>query len=645
MRQAETADAEFAQFSETVEMLARDAEYMYANADEYGRFLVDAPNPENDGVLSLHMTYSAETDITDPAIIDEAGLLGNEQSTLLNCHAGNPSMAACYLATETGLFIEADYKAAAKCDENGNPLNYEAKERPWYSGTKSTGRTYFTNIVKESTGKSEGMMCGCPIYYEGQFMGVAAAGMYLDDISKLVSSTSIGQNSIAAIINDEGKLLFSSDTSGILSVTNENADVDMRTDANSGFAGMVSEAVAGKKGIRNFSIGETKYFGAFAPMETVGWTFMVMFPEEEVFSSTETLLEEMDNETKKTETTFTNYIARMLNSLIIVAIIATVVSSFAAKKMANDIVRPINKLTQKVLAIQGESLDFIWDENTGDETQKLAISFENMTQRMKSYIAEVTKITAEKERIGAELGVAQRIQAAMLPNVFPPFPDRSEFDIYATMHPAKEVGGDFYDFFFVDSTHLAVVIADVSDKGVPAAMFMMVTKTMIQNRALMGGTPAEILEFVNDQIVAKNEEYMFVTVWMGILDVTNGNVIATNAGHEYPAIKKAGGNYEYLKDKHGLPIGAMEGSKYKDYEFVMEPGDSFFVYTDGVTEATNEEKEFWGMDNVLDALNEDPEREPKDTLTGVTVAINKYMGTANQFDDITQLCLRYNGNN
>lgn len=641
--QANTADAEFAQFKETVEMLASDAEYLYANSDKYGRYMVSPPDPANDGELSLHMTYSANTNINDPAIIDEAGLLGNARQTLLDSHAGNPAMAACYYATESGLFIEADYSSAAKCDENGNPLNYEAAERPWYIGTKEAKETYFTNIVRESTGKRVGMMCGSPIYYNDQFMGVACSGMYLDDLDEMVSSTEIGENGIAAIINNEGKLLFSSDKTGVFSVTDENANTDMRGDTNPGFAGMVSEAVAGNTGVRNFTLNDTKYYAAFAPMETVGWTFIVMLPESEVFSTTNALLEEVDKENSNLDKTITTYIARMLNTVVIMGVIAVILAAIAARKMATSIVRPINKLTNKVLAIHGDNLDFSWDEKTDDETQDLAESFESMTKRMKEYIQEVTQITAEKERIGAELSIATKIQEAMLPNVFPPFPDRKEFDIYATMTPAKEVGGDFFDFFFMDKEHLVVVIADVSDKGIPAAMFMMLTKTMIQNRALMGGTPSEILEFVNNQVCARNEAFMFVTVWLAILDVTTGDVIATNAGHEYPAIKKAGGKYEYLKDEHGLPIGAMEGVKYKNYEFKMEPGDSFFVYTDGVTEAINEKEEFWGMDNALNALNKNDYDTPQETLAGMKVELTEYMGDAMQFDDITQLCLFYKG--
>ncbi|SFO12781.1 sigma-B regulation protein RsbU (phosphoserine phosphatase) [Pseudobutyrivibrio sp. JW11] len=641
--QANTADAEFAKFRDTVELLASDAEYLYANSDSYGRYMVNPPDPANNGELSLHMTYSANTNINDSAIIDEAGLLGNARQTLLDAHAGNKAMAACYYATESGLFIEADYSSAAKCDENGNPLNYEASERPWYIGTKEAKKTYFTNIVRESTGKRVGMMCGSPIYYDDQFMGVACAGMYLDDLDEMVSSTEIGENGIAAIINNEGKLLFSSDTAGVLTVTDENANTDMRGDTNPGFAGMVSEAVAGNTGVRNFTLNDVKYYAAFAPMKTVGWTFIVMLPESEVFSTTNALLTEVNNENDELEITLTKYILRMLYSLVIIGIIAAVVVFIGAGHMATSIVRPMNKLTSKVLEIKGDNLDFTWDETTDDETQDLAESFESMTKRMKEYIQEVTQITAEKERIGAELSIATKIQEAMLPNVFPPFPDRNEFDIYATMTPAKEVGGDFFDFFFMDKNHLVVVIADVSGKGVPAAMFMMLTKTMIQNRALMGGTPSEILEFVNNQVCARNEADMFVTVWLAILDVTTGDVIATNAGHEYPAIKKAGGKYEYLKDKHGLPIGAMEGVKYKNYEFKMEPGDAFFVYTDGVTEATNEKEEFWGMDNALAALNKNDYETPQETLAGVQVEITEYMGDAMQFDDITQLCLLYKG--
>ena len=253
---------------------------------------------------------------------------------------------------------------------------------------------------------------------------------------------------------------------------------------------------------------------------------------------------------------------------------------------------------------------------------------------------EVSRVSAS---VKAELNTATQIQNSMVPNIFPAFPERKEFDVFAGMYTAKEVGGDFYDFFLVDDKHLAMVMADVSGKGVPAELFMMATKILISDRTLMGGTPAEILQFVNDRICSNNQADMFVTVWLGILEIETGKVIAANAGHEYPAICRKGGKYELLKDKHGFVIGGMEGIRYKDYEFTLNKGDALFLYTDGIPEANNAEQEQFGTDRMLDALNIDASGAPEDILANVKREVKSFVGEADQFDDLTMLCLKFNG--
>ena len=309
-------------------------------------------------------------------------------------------------------------------------------------------------------------------------------------------------------------------------------------------------------------------------------------------------------------------------------------------------IRPIsllNKASGEMVSNLESGAEFRIDVHTGDEIEELARSFEKMNGEVREYIRRLSEVTAEKERIGAELSVATRIQANMLPSIFPPFPDRSDMDIYATMHPAKEVGGDFYDFFLIDSSHLGVVIADVSGKGVPAALFMVIAKTLIKNRTLMGGTPAEILAFVNNQLCENNEEEMFVTVWLGILDLTTGLMTAANAGHEYPALKRKGGSFELFKDKHGFVLAGTENSRYRDYEIQFEPGDTLFVYTDGVTEAANADKELFKTSRMVEALNRHTTEACEPLLREMQKEIQSFVKAAPQFDDITMLALTYYG--
>ena len=242
-----------------------------------------------------------------------------------------------------------------------------------------------------------------------------------------------------------------------------------------------------------------------------------------------------------------------------------------------------------------------------------------------------------------ELTMATRIQASMLPSIFPAFPERQEFEIYASMDPAREVGGDFYDFFLVDEDHLCMVMADVSGKGVPAALFMMASKIILQSCAMLGQSPGEILTKTNEAICSNNPEDMFVTVWLGILELSTGRLTAANAGHEYPVIKQPEGGFELYKDRHGLVIGGMEGVRYQEYELQMRPGAKLFVYTDGVPEATDAEQKLFGLERTVAALNARSDANPEEILKTVRRSVNDFVKDAEQFDDLTMLCVEYKG--
>ncbi|MBR6390155.1 MAG: SpoIIE family protein phosphatase, partial [Lachnospiraceae bacterium] len=252
------------------------------------------------------------------------------------------------------------------------------------------------------------------------------------------------------------------------------------------------------------------------------------------------------------------------------------------------------------------------------------------------------KEEAEKERIGNELRMASDIQNDMLPHEFPPFPDIKEFNIYASMDPARDVGGDFYDFFMTDEDHLCIVIADVSGKGIPAALFMMISKVILQSNATMGVSAAEILERTNNALCSDNRSDMFVTIWIGILNIRTGVITAANAGHEYPALMQDG-RFSLLKDKHGLVIGGYEGMKYTEYEIHLNPGDKLFLYTDGVPEATSSNDDMFGTDRMIDALNMDPGADCEQILKNVRQSVDTFVQDAEQFDDLTMLCLEYHG--
>ena len=318
--------------------------------------------------------------------------------------------------------------------------------------------------------------------------------------------------------------------------------------------------------------------------------------------------------------------------------------------LRRKVIRPIDLLTQATGAfIQNNEEELaagtaqvnVPQIRTGDEVEQLADAFRKMEEDMLAYIRSFMAVTAEKERIGAELNVATQIQADMLPRIFPAFPARTEFDIYATMDPAKEVGGDFYDFFLVDDDHLAVVVADVSGKGVPAALFMVIAKTLIKNHAQNRETPAEVFTHTNAQLCEGNDAGLFVTAWMAVLEISTGKLISVNAGHNPPLLQRAGGSYEWLRSRPGFVLAGMEGMRYRENEMELNPGDRLFLYTDGVTEATDANQELYGDDRLQAALDRQGNVPVRQLLTGIKESIDAFVGDAEQFDDITMLGLEY----
>ncbi len=328
----------------------------------------------------------------------------------------------------------------------------------------------------------------------------------------------------------------------------------------------------------------------------------------------------------------------MVAILVIYAVVLTILFLMIRRLMMGQILQGVYSINGSLGRITAGDLDEKADFRNSIEFDELSDGINQTVDRLKDLIKEA------EGRIDAELALAAKIQAAFLPHEFPAFPDRGEFELYADMTPAKEVGGDFYDFFLIDDDHLCLVIADVSGKGIPASLFMMNSKVLIKSFASGDNTPAEVLEKANKEICENNQMEMFITVWLGILELSTGKMVASNAGHEYPVIGHAGEEFEMIKDNHGFVVGGMEGVKYKDYELQLRPGDKLFVYTDGVPEATNSENELFGTDRMISALNEEPAVPPEKILKNVRRRVDEFVQEAEQFDDLTMLCLEYKGN-
>ena len=636
--QADIADNVFSEVSGNVNALKEYAEYMYTHPEEFTDKPVSDPKPENDGKPSVQLQHEAAV---DPADDKKLGLAANMSEMMLSMFKNSDVLNSCFIATVDGNIIFVDDRAGANFDENGKLQTFEVRQRPWYLGAKEKGDIYFTGIELDAFTNIPGLVCSAPVYADGKLVAVVGADIFLNNISDYVNN-SLKYEGFVCIVNENGEIIFSPQKEGTFKAVTSDKTTDLRSGENKELAEFVNKSLKESVGLTSVKIDGRNYYLCSEPMKTVGWTVISALDKSVVDVPVQTLISNFERINGQSQESYHKSAGFSQQTLMIMILRILILASVAALVVAGRIVRPIEHMTKRIDEISGTDLAFEMDDSyrTNDEIEVLAQSFATLSRRTLSYIEQITKITAEKERIGAELELATKIQADMLPNIFPPFPDHEEFDIFASMTPAKEVGGDFYDFFLIDDNHIGIVMADVSGKGVPAALFMMMSKILVSNYAMMGGDPAKVLEQTNNQICKNNDEEMFVTVWFGILDLTTGNVKAANAGHEYPIIKKADGKFEILKDKHGFVAGGMDGMKFKNYEFTLERGGTLFLYTDGVPEATNSQNELFGTERMLAALNEEPQAEPEKLLGNMKKAVDEFVGDAPQFDDLTMLGIK-----
>ena len=335
--------------------------------------------------------------------------------------------------------------------------------------------------------------------------------------------------------------------------------------------------------------------------------------------------------------------------LSIVAAIFFIALAAVFMMMINKVViKPLKKVERNIRRYKDSKdsagvLKSLSHINSHNELANLSNDVCDLTKEMDDYMDKIENISAEREHIRTELTLAGKIQHSMLPKRFVFNPPRKEIEIYASMTPAREIGGDFYDFFMVDYNHMCMLIADVSDKGIPAALFMMASKITLSHTMSVSDSPAIILEEVNKSICKNNPEDMFVTVWLGLLDLRDGTMRCCNAGHEYPILKQPGKEFEQIKDKHGLVVGSIEDAKYSEYTLKLEPGAKLFVYTDGIPEASNPRNEMFGLERTLDELNNNLDNSPEEILNNMKKSVNEFVEDREPFDDLTMMCLHYKG--
>ena len=634
-------------FDDTIKVVNTIADYtskLFANPGDYPARAVEEPDINKDGEISLQVLKEEGIDLTDPTISSKLGLIGNLSELMLAVYA-DAKIDSCYCALPDGVMLLVDDHSKSKFDEDGNLMTIPIRERLWYTGAVQAKKIHFTDVTTDLFTNEISIMCSVPVYNGEELVAVIGADLFLNDVSVAVNSAA-RSGSFVCIVNQNGHVLFSPQTTGEFRITPAEEAEDLRQSTNTALATFVSDAMQAVTNLRLIELEDGLNYVAGAPIASVGWAVISVVPKSLADQPSEVMATQLNAIKEDAVASYNKGISQAKLTIIVLLAIIVILAISASLILSKRIVKPLETITKRIQSLGGDNLQFVMEDEyrTHDEIELLAESFAMLSEKTVKYISEVARISAEKERIGAELSLATRIQADMLPNIYPAFPERPEIDVYASMDPAKEVGGDFYDFFLVDDDHLCIFIADVSGKGVPAALFMMASMIILANNAQMGKSPAQILHDTNLAICSNNREEMFVTVWLGILEISTGKLTAANAGHEYPVIKQPNGNFEIFKDKHGFVIGGIDGAKYKEYDIMLEPGSKLFIYTDGVPEATNSEKELFGMDRMVDALNKASNASPKGILEAVRGSVNEFVKDAEQFDDLTMLCVEYRGN-
>lgn len=570
----------------------------------------------------------------------------------------------CFFASERGYIISADVMPEGKefvefLDAWYAP-SFDPRERPWYQEIKATGKSVFTGVYVGVEGYPC-ISCVAPYYDENGFAGMAGISNNISALYRQISINTIGDRGVNFILNEKGEVLLSSEKEGPLVASATPKDFQKYGETS---LALETECMTrGLSDVARITMGGREYYLAYAPIPDVGWSFGTLIERDVVVQPARDaksyLLARAEEKSSALRSFFWDNLLR--TAALLLALLAALF--FASRKVSDRFVQPILALTAGVREISGGNLDKKIDVKTGDEIEQLADSFNHMTDELQAYIRNLARTTAEKERIETEISVAARIQAGILPKHLPA---RTEMDLAASMTPAKEVGGDFYDFYFLDDCHLVVTVADVSDKGVPAALFMVAAKTLLKESALTMGpgdnlpvgakaahpAPAPTLSHpwlsdavarTNDRLAEANDEGMFVTVFTGVLDIRNGDFTYVNAGHNPPLLRR-NGNFEFLPVAAGPMLGAMGGMAFPAERLTLSAGDMLFLYTDGVTEAMNEAKEMFTGERLKGTLSDRAAgKSSAEVLAAVREAVSAHADGAEQSDDITMLGLVFQG--
>ena len=632
--------------------IAAQAEAIYQNPQQYPDREVAPPVPDSTKLAAqLLQSESLDTAMEDDTP-ERAELLklGNIQDLLVQYNAQNNMVSSTYLATESGWMIQADYIAFSKYKNTQSLLPYEASSRQWYSRAKEvpSGEVVYTDVLRDINEGGDCIVCASPVYYNNAVVAVAGVGSYLETVNNAVLNTSIGEAGYAFLVNQKGQVMVSGKADGETAAYAEQ-DRDLRKSENVELAAAVSDMVFGESSSVMITLDGREVYLAYAPLRRLGWSFAtvidvaeVLEPAKEsqqmILSLTENAAVRQHAEIRKMQIFFVGIFAA---AMLFISLFGTLFSK--------RITEPIRCLTQEVTKIDGGNLDCRIQLATGDEVEDLGNAFNSMTAQIQQYIANFAVITGEKERIRTEIQLASKLQKDMLPKVEGVFANCREFSLAASMVPAKGIGGDFYDFFLLDENHLVLVMADVSGKGIPAALFMVEAKTIIRGHITANVPLEQAVKEINNSLCANNENGMFVTAWIGVLTLSTGELYFVNAGHCHPLIIHSDGNSAYNTAIGGLVLAGIEETAYHQAKICLCKNDTLLLYTDGVTEATSKDKVLYGEKRLKSAAESKifPDMDnplPEELLKKLWMDVDHFQKETEQFDDITMLALTYRNN-
>lgn len=594
----------------------------------------DSSNPSVYFIKEISNSSIVSENIIPKNLYNQLLLISNCEYIFEPIFNNNDCISSIYVGTESGIY----YKYS---NDNSNE-RYDPRTRSWYTDAvkaaeKSDIPVWQNVYISKSTGK---FCITCSKAFKnksGKILGVCAVDMYIDDISDLILKYKIGKNGYNFIIDKNGNIVMHPEYASIFQ------DESSFESFNLSESGLVNEILDKKSDVISAKIDDKNYYISFSPMEINDWTWVSTLPEEELMEPIYKIENLIDASLEKSEKSLEKDFNFVIIVFLIVFLVSFVIICFVCTKLSKNISLPITRLYEATKSIGRGNFDLSVDKNSDDEIGKLAKSFNLMARNLKRYMKNLKKTTAEKEKVHSELMIANKIQKSMLPCIFPAFPERKDFDIYAVMDPAREVGGDFYDFFLIDDSKLALVIADVSDKGVSAALFMVVAKILIKNQLQNGDSPGEVLKIVNNRLCENNEVGMFVTCFLGIFDIKSGEFTYANAGHNPPFLyRKSEKNCIAITSPHGLVLGGTPNITYLQSKTYLYPGDFLFLYTDGVTEAANKRGRLFSQQKLEEIVNSCGKKNVaiQDLIFDIKSEINKFVGNAAVSDDITMLALK-----